>query len=82
PLSAGLACSLRLAKRAAATSGAMTLLLFTDGQANVALSVNQIKDRGRRREIINEEISRLGVHLRKAGVTLVVADTQNEFSSS
>lgn len=82
PLSAGLACSLQLAKRAAPKSGEKVLLLFTDGRANVALSANGINYPDARPEIINEEIALLGVKLRKAGVTLIVADTQNQFTST
>jgi magnesium chelatase subunit D len=82
PLSAGLACSLRLAKRAAPKSGEVVLLLFTDGHANVALSGNGINYPDARQEIINEEVGLLGVQLRKARVTLIVADTQNQFTST
>lgn len=82
PLSAGLACSLQLAKRASPKSGEVSVLLFTDGHANVALSGNGINYTDVRQEIINKEIALLGVQLRRAGVTLIVADTQNQFTST
>ncbi len=82
PLAAGLACSLKLAKRLGPKSGEMILLLFTDGQANVALSGNGSNDRAGRQDVINKEITLLGVQLRKAGLSLIVADTQNGFRST
>jgi magnesium chelatase subunit D len=82
PLSAGLACSLLLAKRTASKSGEVVVLLFTDGSANVALGGNGINHPDTRQEIINKEIALLGVQLRKAGVTLIVIDTQNQFTST
>jgi len=82
PLSAGLACSLQLAKRTAPKSGEVVLLLFTDGHANVAVSGNGINYPDTRQQIINEEIALLGGQLRKAGVTLIVVDTQKQFTST
>lgn len=82
PLSAGLACALQLAKRVGTKSGEMVLLLFTDGRANVTLSGNGINDRTQRQDTINKEIARLGGQIRKAEVTPIVIDTQNDFSSN
>lgn len=82
PLSAGLACALQLAKRVGTKSSEMVLLLFTDGRANVTLSGNGINDRTERQGLINKEIALLGGQIRKAEVTSIVIDTQNDFSSN
>ena len=81
PLSAGLACSLQLAKRNAPKSGEVFLLLFTDGRANVPLGGNGINCPDAQ-EMINKEVALLGAQLRKAAVTLIVVDTQNQFTST
>ena len=79
PLSSGLRCSLDLAKRARFEGGEIVLLLFTDGQANVAASGNGNLSRGYRQLLIEREIACLGLELRKQRVSSVVIDTQNEF---
>jgi magnesium chelatase subunit D len=81
PLSAGLACAVKVAQRAAArSSGEIALLLFTDGHANVPLQANGMKDRAGRRRLIEDEVKRLGSEMRKAGIDPVVVDTQNAFT--
>jgi magnesium chelatase subunit D len=83
PLSAGLACSVQLARRSAAQhSGETVLLLFTDGHANVPLSANGVKDRAARRLLIEEEVKRLGGEMRKGGLEALVINTQNAFGSN
>jgi len=79
PLTAGLICSLDLAKRARAITGDKVLILFTDGGANVtSTSVNGPLQR---RKIIETEVFRLGVQLRDAAIRIAVVDTQNQFRS-
>lgn len=79
PLSAGVACALELAKRAGGSSGQPTLLLFTDGGANVAQSNGAERDRTRRSGLIANELKRLGAALKKEQVPSIVVSTQNRF---
>lgn len=81
PLSAGLACSLELAKRAQAKHGEVVLVLFTDGHANVAVRANGNPQRALRTQNIENEMLMLGRELRKVGVRMVVVDTSNGFGS-
>jgi len=71
PLSAGLVCALDLAKRVGSTAGSKVLLIFTDGGANVPLQA-----------VINSELARLGVELKRNDVSCVLIDTQPAFRSS
>lgn len=82
PLSAGLACALNLATTARGKTGGITVLLFTDGHANVAVNLQSNIDRVVRRETIARELSSLGAKFAKAGVRLVVVDTQPSFISN
>jgi magnesium chelatase subunit D len=83
PLSAGLACAIELARRAAAqSSGEITLLLFTDGHANVPLQANGMNDRAARLGLIEAEVRRLGNEMRKVGIDAVVINTQNAFTQN
>jgi magnesium chelatase subunit D len=79
PLSAGLRCSLELAKQARSDAGEIVLLLFTDGHANVAVGGN---GRANRRAVIEKEVAQLALELRGADVRTVVVDTQNAFISN
>lgn len=79
PLSAGLGCALRLAKATGTKVGETSVLLFTDGNANVALSSQVSNDRRVRGETINQELAMLGSTFRKERVSLTVVDTQNTF---
>ncbi len=79
PLSAGLRCSLELAKRARRSDeGEIHLLLFTDGRANVAANGNGSLSPNHRELLIDNEIRRMAMELRKQRVMPVVIDTQNE----
>ncbi|MFN2493048.1 MAG: magnesium chelatase ATPase subunit I [Pyrinomonadaceae bacterium] len=82
PVAAGLHYSLQLIKRVGRKSGEIALLLFTDGQANVAFASNQVADRNARRQAVNNEIAHLGSQLRKASVNVTVVDTQSGFRST
>jgi magnesium chelatase subunit D len=82
PLSAGLACSLDLAKRVAATAGEMVLLIFTDGGANVSRRVEEQDNRELRQQIIDSEIAHVGLELQRSGVTTVLLDTQTGFRAA
>ncbi|MFZ0064149.1 MAG: VWA domain-containing protein, partial [Pyrinomonadaceae bacterium] len=79
PLTAGLACALKLAKDSRSKVGEVSVLLFTDGNANVALHAALTSDRRLRRQAIEKELSLLGVAFRKARITLTVVDTQDSF---
>jgi magnesium chelatase ATPase subunit I len=82
PLSAGLACALKLAKATRSKVGEISVLLFTDGNANVALSTKIDSDRREREETINQELAMLRSAFRKERVSLTVVDTQNTFIRS
>jgi magnesium chelatase subunit D len=80
PLSAGLSAAVEVARRAAREGiQEISLLLFTDGRANVALQDDETFDRATRGRVIAEELRRLGALLRQAGVETIVVDTQNHF---
>ena len=86
PLSAGLECALQIAKRMKEREGELTVLLFTDGHANVSLEANshdakESKDPKDRRRVIASEVKGLGAGLKKAGVRTVLIDTQNRFTA-
>jgi magnesium chelatase subunit D len=83
PLSAGLASALALAERASAErAGKLTLLLFTDGGANVPLHGNHSGDRLARQQEITTELSVLGAQLRLKRVETLVVETQASVASS
>jgi magnesium chelatase ATPase subunit I len=79
PLTAGLACALKLAKDSRSKVGEVCVLLFTDGNANVALHAAVTSDRRLRRQAIEKELSLLRVAFRKERITLTVVDTQDSF---
>ncbi len=84
PLAAGLTGALEIARheRRRDAGQRIVLLLFTDGRANVSLRQSEESlDRVSRRRVIDEELTRAGSALRGAGVTTVVVDTQNRFTS-
>lgn len=83
PLSAGLAAALALAERSTAQyAGKLSLLLFTDGGANVSLQGNRAGDRSARQGEIAKELSVLGAKLRSKGVDTVVVETRESFAAS
>jgi magnesium chelatase subunit D len=83
PLAAGFTCALELAERAARQgTERIVLLLFTDGRANVSLQSSEAQNRSVRRHLIQEELERLGLLAEQSGLTTIVIDTQNRFTSS
>ena len=78
PLTAGLIRSLELVKQHRSESG-IVLLIFTDGNANVAARLNGNKSRLERREVIEKELASLGSQLGKAGVRVFVVDSDNKY---
>jgi magnesium chelatase subunit D len=83
PLSAGLACSVELARRAQAQElGEIALLLFTDGHANVPLREDNNKDRAARDKQIAAEIVRLAAELRALAIQTFIVGTHNPFLGS
>ncbi|MBA3515183.1 MAG: magnesium chelatase ATPase subunit I [Pyrinomonadaceae bacterium] len=89
PLTAGLIRSLEVAKQDR-SDGEIILLVFTDGNANVASGSNGnecvSKRRAElgveRREMIHRELAGLGLALRKAGVRIFVVDSHNKYISN
>jgi magnesium chelatase subunit D len=83
PLAAGLSRALEIAERAARQgTERITLLLFTDGRANVSLRTNGAQNQDVRRRLIQDELDHLGRAAQQSGVTTIVVDTQNRFTSS
>ncbi|MGH9905614.1 MAG: VWA domain-containing protein [Pyrinomonadaceae bacterium] len=82
PLSAGLLCSLNLAKRTQTGSREIVLLIFTDGNANVSLRSESNGNGANPRPAIENEIRCLGSELQQAGVKIFVINTENRFVSS
>lgn len=83
PLSAGVRSAVEIAKRAAQEGTQRVLLLiFTDGRGNVPLGRNESFDKGKRQQLIEQELEGLGALLRSTKVTTIVVDTQNRFVSN
>jgi magnesium chelatase ATPase subunit I len=82
PLASALACALGIAGRAARQgTERISLLLFTDGRANVALREHELTNPVLKQAAIMSELERLSAALRKASVGVAVFDTQNRFTS-
>ncbi len=82
PLAAGLTSALEIARFTRRQSmERIVLLLFTDGRANVSLRVDERLNRATRQREIESELERLGTALKQAGVTTIIVDTQNRFTS-
>jgi magnesium chelatase subunit D len=80
PLPAGIQRALELARMPSRDGWEKsTLLIFTDGNANVSISRPDPLDTRERNSIIASELGVIGSHLHKAGVDTVVVDTQNRF---
>ena len=81
PLSAGLLRAFKLAKSAQPRHGEATVLLFTDGNANVPL-LSVGTDRQLRKTQIRYELNELSRQFRNAGIGLFVIDPQHGFNTS
>lgn len=83
PLASALVCALNIATRTARQgTERIVLLVFTDGRANVALrEAESTKFAPAPAAIILEELRRLSAGLRQSGVSTVIVDTQNRFTS-
>ena len=82
PLAAGIARALEIAVREKSSGGkGVELVIFTDGRANVPLSVAAPASGDLKKEHIREELTALGAALRREGVASVVVDTQRPFTS-
>ena len=79
PLAAGLECSLSLARSAIGKIGEVSVLVFTDGNANVTLKPSCVTERHTRTANINHELSKLGAAFAKEKVGLTIVDTQDSF---
>jgi magnesium chelatase subunit D len=84
PLAAGISCALQLAERASRQGAErIVLLLFTDGRANVSMRMNGAQNQGaQRRRLIEEELCQLGGEAQQSGLTTIVVDAQNRFTST
>lgn len=83
PLSAGLVCSLEVARQASLHRiFDIRLLVFTDGRANLPLQTNVSESQTERRSKIQGELESLGLELRRAGVSTTIVDTENRFTST
>jgi magnesium chelatase subunit D len=82
PLAAGLLRALEVARRAnSAGARRVRLVVFTDGRANVPLTVESDVDAASRRDRIRREIQSLGASLARACDASVVVDTQSRFTA-
>jgi magnesium chelatase subunit D len=85
PLAAGLLRSLEVAKQDR-SDGEITLLVFTDGNANVAAGSNGRTSRAElsdeRRDMIAKELTGLGSALANAGIKTFVVDSHNQYVSN
>ena len=82
PLAAGLLTALEMARLVRRQSvERIVLLLFTDGRANVSLSMNTKWSETERQREIKTELKRIGAALQESDVTTIVVDTQNRFTS-
>jgi magnesium chelatase subunit D len=81
PLASGLLCAQEIVERARREgAGRISLLVFTDGRANVALDSSGNADRASRQRQIELEVKTIGGRLRRAGVEAVVVDTRASFA--
>jgi magnesium chelatase ATPase subunit I len=82
PLAAALATAQTIATRAARQgTEKIIFLLFTDGRPNVPLRAQHSLNPVQRQSAIISELKHLGSALRKAGVKIVLVDTQNRFTA-
>ena len=83
PMASAMAASLGIAIRARQKgTERIVLLVFTDGRANVPMRGRGVKRRSSAgNSIILSELDQLRVALQKAGVTTIIVDTQNRFTS-
>ncbi|MFL6229587.1 MAG: magnesium chelatase ATPase subunit I [Pyrinomonadaceae bacterium] len=81
PLASGLLRAHEIIERARADgAGRISLLVFTDGRANVALDESGAKDRASLKRRIEMEVEAIGERLRQAGVEALVVDTRARFA--
>jgi magnesium chelatase subunit D len=81
PLSAGMMCAAELVRRVKDQHADKSVLVFTDGRANVPLR-NQDESSLLRDRLIEDEVKQLGAAIRQTRTNLVVVDTQRHFESS
>jgi magnesium chelatase subunit D len=85
PLTAGLIRSLEVARQDR-SEGEVILLIFTDGNANVAAGLNgrisRVEGQAERRDVIERELTGLGSALGKAGIKTFVVDSHNQYVSN
>ena len=79
PLSAGLLCSLDLVQRAGEKEAHKSVIVFTDGRANVPLERSPSVDRT---GVIADELRQLSERFRKIRANIVVANTQRKFETT
>lgn len=85
PLAAGLMAAMKLAKQVQQQQGKRaTVLLFTDGNANVpaASEGRAFTDREQRKRVVAEELTKLGASFEEAKLDLFVIGPQEGFNES
>ncbi|HEX6730853.1 MAG TPA: magnesium chelatase ATPase subunit I [Pyrinomonadaceae bacterium] len=78
PLSAGMLCAAQLVRSIKDQHSDKSVLLFTDGRANVMLRDREIGSVERER-LIEDELKQLGSAIRQMRAKLIVVDTQRHF---
>ncbi len=59
----------------------IVLVIFTDGRANVSLGDGRGDKFSQHKKFVEDEIVRVGAAIHQAGVTSIVIDTQQRFTS-
>lgn len=82
PLASALVAALNIAHRVHWQGAERTnLLIFTDGRANVTLQGIESTEATSRLDTTTTELAHLSAMLEKAGVSTIIVDTQNRFTS-
>jgi Mg-chelatase subunit ChlD len=82
PLASALACAMNIASRARRQgTERIELIVFTDGRANVALRGSEVTQTAFNQTEMRNELGQLSAALQQAGVSTVIVDTQNRFTS-
>jgi magnesium chelatase subunit D len=80
PLSAGMWCAAELLRRVRDQHSDKSVLIFTDGRANVPLSQSK-KGSHLREHLIEDEVKKLGAAIKQTRTKIVVVDTQRHFET-
>ncbi|MFL6209127.1 MAG: magnesium chelatase ATPase subunit I [Pyrinomonadaceae bacterium] len=81
PLAAGLLRAYDIARQVRPDTERITLLVFTDGRANVPLAADAVGTRAELSRRIEAELQQVGARLQQADVTAVIIDTRQRFAA-